>query len=157
MSFDFNSPETGQQTAVAEENVVRGLFFSLAAVVGGVILTVVIWRLGFIASITSFAIAAGAIWLYAQGAGTPPRKGIIPLVVVILVGVVLSFFSVIASDASDAYTELSKVGYNEQSRVTFVLDNMFRGEVLKEYGKDMAMFAVFAVLGIFGTMRRLFN
>jgi hypothetical protein len=27
--------------------------------------------------------------------------------------------------------------------------------VLKEYGKDMAMFAVFAVLGVYSTMRRL--
>ena len=28
-------------------------------------------------------------------------------------------------------------------------------EVLSEYGKDMALFGVFAVLGILGTLRRL--
>jgi len=71
----------------------------MGAVVAGIVLTVVIWRLGFIASITSFALAGGAVFLYDKGAGTVPRKGLIPLVLLILAGVVASFFAVIGSDA----------------------------------------------------------
>jgi hypothetical protein len=148
------APETApSQVPPLFEQVGRGIFFALGAVVGGVVLTVVVWRLGFIASITSFAMAAGAVYLYDKGAGTTPRKGLVPLVALIILGVVASFFAVIASDAWDAYDAF---GFAlPQSRLGFVGDNMFRGEVLKEYGKDMAMFGVFAVLGIFSTMRRL--
>jgi len=42
-----------------------------------------------------------------------------------------------------------------ETRWTFITDNMFRGEVLRSYGKDMAMFGLFAVLGVFSIMRRL--
>jgi len=140
-------------TASADERIMRGLLLALVAVVAGVVLTVAIWRMGYIASITSFAMAAGAVYLYAKGAGTTPRKGLVPLVGLIVVGVVAAFFAVVASDASDVYTQFAVAG--SESRVSFILDNIFRGDVLSDYAKDMAMFAVFAVLGVFGTMRQL--
>ena len=62
------------------ENVGRGVLFSLLAIPVGVAAAVLIWQLGFIASITSFAIAAGAAWLYTRGAGAAPRAGLIPLI-----------------------------------------------------------------------------
>jgi hypothetical protein len=137
------------------EFVARGLMFALASVIGGVVLTVVIWRMGFIASITSFALAGGAVFLYDKGAGTAPRKGLIPLVLLIVVGVVAAFFGVVASDAWDVYGQFD--GVVGVSRSSFILDNIFRGEVLREYAQDMAMFGVFAVLGLFGTLRRLLS
>ena len=141
------------EVAPVHEQIGRGIFFSLAAVIGGIALTVIVWRLGFVASITSFVLAGGAVYLYDKGAGTTPRKGLVPLVLVILVGVIASFFAVIASDAWDAY---GKIGFAlPQSRLSFIGDNIFRGEVLKEYRKDMAMFALFAGLGVYSTMRRL--
>jgi len=72
--------------------------------------------------------------------------------VIIIVGVVVCFFGVIASDAWDAYDDLPML----ESRTSFISNNIFRGEVIKEYSKDMAMFGLFAVLGVFGTMRQLF-
>ncbi len=129
------------------------MLLAFLAVVAGAVLTVVIWRLGFIASITSFAMAAGAVYLYGLGAGGAPRKGLVPLVLLIMVGVVVAFFAIVASDASDAYTMFATTG--SVSRTTFVMDNIFRPEVLSTYGTDMAMFGLFAVLGLFGTMRRL--
>jgi hypothetical protein len=147
----FGAPESLPQ----REMIARGLVFSLAAVLGGIALTVVIWRLGFIASITSFALAAGAVFLYVRGAGSVPRKGLAPLVLLILAGVVASFFAVIASDAWDAYDKFVVPG--TQTRWDFLTDNVFRGEVISSYGKDMAMFGVFAVLGIFSIMRRLMS
>ncbi len=35
------------------------------------------------------------------------------------------------------------------------MDNVFNTELLAEYGKDLGMFVLFAVLGIFSTLRRL--
>jgi len=144
------------------ERVGLGLLAALGAVVAGIVLTVVIWRAGYVASITSLAIAAGAIFLYAKVAGTRPRLGLIPLVVLILAGVVGSFFAVVASDLSDAYDVLiaqaSEVDRAlAMSKSEFIRENLFNGELLGSYGKDMALFGVFAVLGIFGTLRRLFS
>jgi hypothetical protein len=135
------------------EFVARGLIWATGAVVVGVVLTIILWRVGFIASITSFILAAGAGFLYMKGAGAPPRRGVVPLVLLILVGVAIGFFGVIASDAWDAYDKLGLAG--TQSRMSFIGDNVFRGEVIKSYGGDMAMYFVFAALGIFSTLRRL--
>jgi hypothetical protein len=55
---------TGATAAIPaepQERVLLGLLASVAAVIAGAVLTVVIWRAGYIASITSFAIAAGAV------------------------------------------------------------------------------------------------
>jgi hypothetical protein len=136
------------------ERVALGLLASLLAVVAGVVLTVVIWRAGYIASITSFVIAIGAVYLYTAAAGAPPRKGLVPVILVVALGVVASFFAVVVSDLLDAYDNLGLEvqGFDKQD---FVLDNVFNGDLLAEYGKDMAMFAVFAVLGVFSTLRRL--
>jgi hypothetical protein len=43
------------------------------------------------------------------------------------------------------------------SRMTFIRDNLFNADILRGYGKDMAMFFVFAALGIFSTLRRLLS
>jgi hypothetical protein len=141
---------------VHTERVLLGLLAALGAVVGGVVLTVVIWRAGFVASITSFAIAIGAAWLYTLAAGRPPRRGLIPLIGIILLGVVLSFFAVVASDLMEAYDDAVAAGLVPTiGKSEFVRRGLTDSEVLSEYGKDMAMFGLFAVLGIFGTVRRL--
>ena len=135
-----------------------GLLAALGAVVVGVVLTVLIWRAGFVASITSFAMAVGAAWLYTVAAGRPPRKGLVPLVAIILLGVVLSFFAVVASDLMEAYDDAIAAGLVPTiGKGEFVRRGVTDSEVLSEYGKDMAMFGLFAVLGIFGTVRRLLS
>jgi len=143
------------------ERVGLGLLGALGAVVAGIVLTVVIWRAGYIASVTGFAMAAGAVWLYVLLAGARPRKGLIPLVLLVILGVVVSFFAVVASDLGDVYnTLIAQTSELDRamapSKTDFIKDNLFRGEVLSSYGKDIAMFGGFAALGIFGTLRRLF-
>jgi hypothetical protein len=157
-SFTPASPEQPFGTPPAQrpvviENVAKGLFFALGAVLGGVVLTVVVWRIGFVAAITSYVLAAGAIYLYDKGAGTVPKRGLVPILLLIVAGVVVAFFAIVASDAWDAYDKFG--GSIGDSRVSFITNNMFRGEVLRSYGKDMAMFGVFAALGIYSTLRRL--
>jgi hypothetical protein len=117
--------------------------------------TVLVWQLGFIASITSFAIAAGASYLYVRGAGTAPRAGLVPLILVILTGVVLSFLAVVAADAVAYYNTPEGAELGWPSATSFVLAHLFDPSVLGSYGSELAMFGVFAVLGTFGTLRRL--
>jgi hypothetical protein len=154
---DHILPAGGAQTAAGPtERVALGLLAALGAVVGGAALTVLIWRAGYVASITSLVIAFGATWLYTVAAGSHPRRGLVPLIVLILVGVVLSFFAVVASDLVDAYDYGVDSGLVPTvSKTEFVRRGLTDTELLSEYGKDMALFALFAVLGIFGTVRRL--
>lgn len=135
------------------ERVAMGLLVASGAVIGGVALTVVIWRLGYVAAISSLVIAFGAAYLYEIGAGRSARRGLVPLLLLIVLGVALSFFAIVASDAYDAYDELGLSGI---SRFEFVRRAVTEPEVLQEYGKDLALFGVFAVLGIVGVGRRLF-
>lgn len=141
------------QPVLVIENVARGMFFALGAVVAGVVLTVVLWRLGFIAAITSYVLAAGAIFLYNKGAGTTPKRGLVPVLLLVALGLVIGFFGVVASDAWDAYDKYGDA--LPGSRFSFITDNIFRGEVIKSYGKDIAMFVIFAALGVYSTLRRL--
>jgi hypothetical protein len=144
----------GVQVPVTEA-VGRGLLFSLVAIPVGVAAAVLIWQLGFIASITSFAIAAGAAWLYSRGAGTAPRAGLVPLIAVILTGVALSFLAIVAADLVSYYNTPEGAALGWPSASAFVMAHLFDPEVLGSYGTDLAMFGVFAALGIFGTVRRL--
>ncbi|HEY7720204.1 MAG TPA: hypothetical protein VIB11_00075 [Pedococcus sp.] len=137
------------------EAVGRGVLLALLAVPVGVAATVLVWQLGFIASITSFAIAAGASYLYVRGAGTAPRAGLVPLILVILTGVVLSFLAVVAADAVAYYNTPEGAELGWPSATSFVLAHLFDPSVLGSYGSELAMFGVFAVLGTFGTLRRL--
>lgn len=147
--------QPGMAVAAPVEIVSRGILWSLAAIPLGMLVAVAIWRLGFIASISSVVVAGAGMWLYSKGATTLPRKGIVPLVGVILVGVALSFFAIVASDIVDFYgtPEGKDLGY--PSVWSMLSSNLFAPEVLGSYAKDLVMFVVFAGLGIFGTLRQL--
>ncbi len=140
----------------ATENVGRGLLFAVAAIPVAMVLSAVVWKLGFVASIVSFALAAGAVWLYVRGAGTTPRKGLVPVVLLIFVGVALAFLANMAVDASDYWSANGGPG-SDVSRTSFILHTIFRPEVISSYGKDLGFYVVFAALGTFSTIRRLFR
>lgn len=137
------------------EIVPRGILFSLAAIPLGMALSILIWKMGFVASISSFAIAAAAVWLYTKGSTQVPRRGLLPVIGVIVVGVVASFFAIVAADLVEFYGSPQGQSLGYPSSVDFVSANLFNGSVLSSYGTDLVMFIVFAALGIFGTLRRL--
>jgi hypothetical protein len=137
------------------EIVPRGILFSLGAIPLGIAASVLIWKLGFVASISSLLMAGVGAFLYVKGAGTTPRKGIVPLIAVILVGVAASFFAIVASDLVDAYDTPAGQEAGYDSVVSFVSGNLFYGPVLKAYTTDLVMVVIFAALGVFGTLRRL--
>ena len=155
---EASSEQTPVAAAIAQppfERVSRGIAFSVGAIPVGMLAAVLIWKLGFVASISSFVLAAGAAFLYVKGAGAPPRKGLVPLVLVVLIGVAASFFAIVASDLVEYYgtPQGQELGY--PSAYDFVTANIFNPDVLGTYGKDLAMFVLFATLGTFGTLRRM--
>lgn len=156
-SMPASDPVHAAPLPVAEpvEIVSRGILWSLAAIPLGMIVAVVIWRLGFIASISTFVVAGAAAWLYAKGATTMPRRGLLPLVGVILVGVALSFMAIVASDIVEFWGTPEGKEFGYDSVWAMLQNNLFNTEVLGSYGSDLAMFVGFAALGVFGTLRQL--
>lgn len=148
------TPPPASVAAPAVEKVGPGLLAASAAIVGGFLLTAVLWRIGFVASFTSYVIAAGAVVLYLKGAGAAPRKGLIPLIVLILLGVVVSFYGAYLSDLMQAYStlELDKAGV---SRMQFWRDNVFVSQWLTDNGLSAAIFFGFAALGAWRTLSGL--
>ncbi|HAM44727.1 MAG TPA: hypothetical protein DCM67_06910 [Propionibacteriaceae bacterium] len=136
------------------EQVGRGVLFSLAGVAVGILATVVLWQLHFIAAVTSLLMAWACIWLYTKGAGQPPRKGVFAVVAVILVGVVLSLVAAISSDAvgyaNEYFAQPSISDYTDT--IVLVLSTP---EVWAEYGTSIAMYVLFAALGTVGIIMQL--
>ena len=144
--------------APPRERVGLGLLGALGGVVLGAVLSVVVWNLGFIASITSFVLAAAAVFLYGKLAGGAPRKGLVPLVLLIVAGVVVTFFVMIGYDAAVAYDEVTgQQGPASMSKAEFVRGAVTDPTVLEAYGKDMLFFFGFAALGAYSTIKRLLS
>lgn len=141
-------------TSAGPENVGRGLLFSLLAIVLGAVLAALIFQLGFIASITSFAMAWAAGWLYTKGAGAPPKKGVAPLIAVIVVGVIVSLFVILGwALYGEIAAEFPGAGFGEI--MPFVMQLLFDVEVWSNFARDAGMFVLFAALGTFTTLRQL--
>lgn len=136
------------------ERVGRGLLFSLGGIVLGIVATVVLWQLNFIAAFTSLLMAWACIWLYTKGAGHPPRKGTVAVVAVIGLGVVLALVSAIASDAvvyaNQYFVQPSIADYVDT--IALVLSTP---EVWSEYATSIGMYVVFAALGTVGIIMQL--
>ncbi|MFT4110354.1 hypothetical protein [Propionicimonas sp.] len=140
--------------AAPTEQVGRGLLFSLGGIVVGVVITILLWKLNFIASITSFAMAYATIWLYTKGAGTPPRRGVGGVIAIIVAGVVVSLASVVAVDALDYLaTQYPDASFGEKA--DFVLSNLLQPDVWQSYAGNVVMYFLFAALGTFGLIRQL--
>ncbi len=138
----------------ATERVGRGLVFSLGSIVVGVALTMVLWQLNFIASITSFAMAYSAIWLYTKGAGRSPARGAAGLILVIVLGVAASLASLVVADS---LTYLAQ-NYPEAplgAKLQFVLEDLANPGIWENYTRDIAMYVLFAALGTFRLVRLL--
>jgi hypothetical protein len=150
-TLPVSDPATG---IAVRERVGRGIVFSLLSIVVGVGLTMVLYQVGFIASITSFALAYAAIWLYTLGAGAPPRKGVWGVIAVIVVGVALSLISLVVSDMI-AYLAEEYPAADLADKIDFIVYNLGRGEVWGDYTTDIVMYVLFAGLGTFGLVRQL--
>lgn len=153
----FWAPEGLVSTpALPPERVGRGALLALLAIPAGVLLSAIIWKLGFVASLSGVVVAAGAAVLYARGSGGRLKKGIPIIAAIIAVGIAGSFFAAVAVDLFDVFPKLSPdITSGYAGRGSFVAQNLFYGPVLKEYSGQLVMFVLFGVLGGFGTILRL--
>lgn len=149
------SPTTSGVAAPAPpERVVGGLVMASLGVIGGIIITTLLWQSGFVAAAGSFAMAFGAVYLYPRGAGSTPRKGAWPLVALVVVGLVVAFFACVASDLSTYYDE-NATADAAMTKMQFISAELFDPALLGSYGKDILMFVAFGALGMFRTIRQV--
>lgn len=151
------SPATpyGQAPAPATERVGRGMLFALAAVVGAILLTIVLFEAGFLAAFSGLVVASGSVALYMKGAGTVPHRGLKSLVALIVIGAVAAILAAIFVDLWRGYDKIQhQMGSVPVSRGDFISREMTH-YLFQDYGKDIAFYALFVVLGSYGTVRRL--
>jgi hypothetical protein len=153
--------ENKASVIIKEEHVAKGILASLGAIVAGVVLWVILWRMGFVASIVSFAIAWLAIKLYGLGAGMVTRSSAKYIVAVSIVGVALSFLAGLVSDGADVFADGTKLSlwntFTAGDFWSFIWANFQSAELWKSYTGDIAMAALFAALGMFWTLKDLFK
>ncbi|WP_028707448.1 hypothetical protein [Propionicicella superfundia] len=140
------------QAPAGPERVGAGLLFAVGGILLGVVLSTIIWRMGFFASITSFVMAAAAIWLYGVGAKTAPRKGAVPLIVMILLGAVLAL---VVGVGSDIYFYAIDEGFFASDAMALTIDNIANPEIWSGYVPAVAMYLLFAGLGTFRVITSL--
>ncbi|MFT3969413.1 MAG: hypothetical protein QM695_03810 [Micropruina sp.] len=153
----YQAPGGGFPLAVppaAPERVGLGLLAAAVVVLVCCALTAALYHWGFIASITAWLMAIGAAWAYGRFGGAPV-KGRVPLLVLIVVGIVLGFLSMVANAVWDYYwDEMGSAGTTSEA-VELVLGNLFNSELWQDLGGDALFYFLFAALGAFGVLRRM--
>ena len=149
-------PYTAPQPFTQAERVGRGIALALLIIPAGVIVWTVLWNIGFIASIVTWGVAIGAVWLYRVGSKARVTRGafwgIIAIVAVtivlsLLAGIFADLVAVLKIPLGDALTD---------GRVwSLFWDNLFtNGDMWQSYLPSVLLALLFAVLGCFTTLRR---
>ena len=138
------------------ENIQRGTIFALLAVPAGVILFVILWNLGFVASIVGFAVAWGASKLYRIGAGgVIGRAGAIRIAVITIVTLLLALFAGIVSDFANASPDGS--GLVAVTTPEFWTSFWaYFPDLIGFYGTQILIALAFGVFGCFSILRGAF-
>lgn len=140
----------------------NGLLLASLSIPVGIVLWVILWNYGFMASFVAFAIAWLAVYLYKLGAKKDVSKQSAPyLLAIILVGIVLSFLGGMALDAVRFYVEGTDQSLL-QAIVTadfwaFFAGNIFgNAELWSSYAVDIIIALAFGVLGCFSIVKYMF-
>ncbi len=134
------------------ENVGRGLLLALVAVIGGCVLAAIVYHMGYVASIVALAMGGVGIFLYSKGAGAPPRKGAVPLVILLVAGILLAWVSSVGTELYYYYVD--RTGSSDGA-LAFAVTNALSVDLFTSMLKDFLIFVGFGVLGIFGMARQL--
>ena len=144
------------------ENVVRGFLLSLLAIPAGVLVYMIIWNLGFIASITGLVIAFAAFFLYRLGSGgrVSIRGGIIVAAVTLLTlaiafvtGEVWDYVAYITSQTGMSWQDvLSTPGF-----AGFAYADLTSPGVIGAVLGDAALTFGFGILGCIGVIVNVFR
>ncbi|WP_025158480.1 hypothetical protein [Leifsonia aquatica] len=139
------------------ERVVRGLALALLVIPAGVIAWSILWSIGFIASIVSWGVAIGAVWLYRAGSKARVTRGAFwGVVVIVVVTVVLSLLAGIVIDLAAAIDIPLIDALTRPEFWQLFADNLFGNpDLWQAYLPQVALALLFAALGCFMTVRRL--
>ena len=125
---------------------------ALIAVIGGCVLAAVVYHLGYVASIVALAMGAAGIFLYAKGAGAPPRKGAVGLVVLLMAGILLAWTCSVGTELYFYYVDQTGTS---NGALAFAVRGALSLDLFKATLKDFLIFVGFGALGIFGVARQL--
>ena len=137
----------------------RGAVYALAAVPVGIAAWLVLWNMGWMASIVAFIAAALAARLYVTGAGgIISRRGAWVVVAITAVTVLLSFWGGMLVDAAKYLGGGSPLLMLADAQTwDLLLFNLSTNrEPVDGYGGDFLVALLFSGLGCFFTLRRLF-
>ncbi|MEN9620774.1 MAG: hypothetical protein RL499_967 [Actinomycetota bacterium] len=152
-------PETAAVSPV-RENVLRGTLLALLAVPAGVALWLVIWNLGYLAAIVSFAVALGAAFLYRVGSGgTVSKVGASIVTGIVVVTVLLSFYAGLVSDYANVVASQLDISPFEAMGQPLFWSSFHAGlpVVLEGNVINVGLALLFGVLGSFGVLRAAFQ
>ena len=144
------------------ENVARGTIFALAIIPAGIIVFVVIWNLGWLASIVSYGVAIGAVFLYRLGAGGIIGRGGAARIAIITVGtILLSIVVALITDVAQGYSNYYGTTPLEELTDPMFLTNfqytMSEPGVFGEYLPSIAIALGLGLLGCFSLLRGVFT
>jgi hypothetical protein len=140
------------------ENIGRGALVALLIVPVGIAAWIVLWQVGVVASIVSFGIAIGAVFLYRLGSGgAVSRMGAICIILITAVTVLLAIFGGIVSDVAVGLGQYLGISPFEALNEPKFWD-VFGGYVSDpQQQSDLALPVIlglaFGVLGCFSTLR----
>jgi hypothetical protein len=96
------------------ENFARGTVFALAVIPLGIVAWVLLWNVGFIASIVGFAVAWAAVRLYLLGSGgLVSRNGAIRISIITIGTLLLAILGGLVSDVIPIYSRVANVSWIE--------------------------------------------
>ncbi len=131
-----------------DENVGQGLLLALGGVLVGIAVIVAIAAAGYVAGLSGVVLAAAAAFLYRAGAGYPPRRGLVPLVVLIAGGLVAGHFASVAYVLHQEGPDHGVfIGWGESIRMAF------DSEVVSATAGDLAKLVLYGGFGAFAVIR----
>lgn len=144
------------------ENVLRGFLLSLIVVPVGIAIWLIIWNLGYIASIVALVIAFGAYFLYKKGSGGRISiRGALLVALVTVVTIVVAFLVGILSDVVNAVAAGSGLGWTEVLATPgfggYVMETLSSPQVAGAVLADAGLTALFGLLGCVGVIVSAFR
>lgn len=158
MSSPFVPPAAPSPFSPTDENVRRGALAALLTIPAGVLVWLVLWGFGFIASLVGALVAVAAVRLYLWGAGRLSRVGAAVVLAVTVVTLLLAFFSGIVLDAAKGIGDVTDLG----AWGAFTSPHFWPTfwdllpDALPDYYGDFAWALGFGALGSFSTLRGAF-
>jgi hypothetical protein len=158
VTFESTAPQPATPEA-PREDVVRGALFALLAIPVGVIVWLLIWSIGFIASLVAFGVAVAALWLYRVGTrGAVSLVGALVVTAITAVTLLLAFFAGIVLDGVRSVSDATGLGWVEVVTAPEFWE-LFWGvlpDALPDYSLDFLIALGFGALGCFTVLRSAF-